>query len=952
MEFIVTLDNYIIHNKEENRSLWCNRNDGSIVPYTADKVADTLNPVCKGLVFGVLGKMQMLPGCGWKLVLIADQTFVGYLPGGVEVYNITKVITVPLTCDTADLNDFDNLKECGKHSSLLNSDNVVYQRAQNTWNTIKSGASNINKRNIFNKDLKDKDKLERRFTDELCKMFSDSSSFFYSPNGDLTNSRQRMSKLKSDFDWKQADNRFFWNKPMLQDLIDSDNPLAVPWVVPVIQGFVQIQRCYISSTDFSFGNGENQDGSSDEEEDVTDGIRCHTGQNLKDDEYDLIVISRRSRFRAGTRYKRRGVDDDGNVANYVETEQIVCVLNHIISYVQLRGSVPIYWSQPGLKYRPMPVIDRSYDESQKSFAKHFDSDLSLYNKIIIVSLVELKGTEKIIADNYLEHILTYNSDQLTFFIFDFHEYCRGMKFENVSILTDVFKDLYDSMGFYWVDDSGLICEQKCVFRTNCMDCLDRTNVVEAAIAREVLLNILRKLGRLMPDEYLPHNCRRVHNNIWANNGDAISIQYAGTAAMKGDFTRTGERKIAGMMKDGYNSANRYYLNRFKDNYRQTLIDMMLGNPVTEDLLLIDGSAIVNEEDEIWTSEKEECITQLVRHSELSLLPKNEECLGGWALVDPFTFVNPTESPQDEDIILLLTHQAYYVARYSDALEQLFSYQRIPLKDLVKIEIGTESFYYKNQFVFMRLHYKYNNTSGFFHTVRAVQKRSAEESKGILLSIADMFLSVAHYEGLAIKINEVKFDKKRSKSHLNIQPLSSKRTLSYSSRLKTHEDLKLDGLCENHLNNPLIQIENDSKPDIKKNLLDTTPTLEESKKNLSSEITIVKSHSEGELATQIAKTFTSSRVDAFLRKTKSALVNVAPKVRDISLRESPDEFKSKSQKNDNPAHILEFKNSLKKLPEFRNKLQSAFAHQRTRRKVNLTEEELKKRRNCKTKIYEL
>ena len=32
MEFIVTFDNYIIHNKKENRSLWCNRNDGNFVP--------------------------------------------------------------------------------------------------------------------------------------------------------------------------------------------------------------------------------------------------------------------------------------------------------------------------------------------------------------------------------------------------------------------------------------------------------------------------------------------------------------------------------------------------------------------------------------------------------------------------------------------------------------------------------------------------------------------------------------------------------------------------------------------------------------------------------------------------------------------------------------------------------------------------------------------------------
>ena len=32
----------------------------------------------------------------------------------------------------------------------------------------------------------------------------------------------------------------------------------------------------------------------------------------------------------------------------------------------------------------------------------------------------------------------------------------------------------------------MICEQRSVFRVNCMDCLDRTNVVQAAIARHIM----------------------------------------------------------------------------------------------------------------------------------------------------------------------------------------------------------------------------------------------------------------------------------------------------------------------------------------------------------------------------------------------------------------------------------------------------------------------------------
>ena len=72
--------------------------------------------------------------------------------------------------------------------------------------------------------------------------------------------------------------------------------------------------------------------------------------------------------------------------------------------------------------------------------------------------------------------------------------------------------------------------------------------------------------------------------LWANNGDALSRQYAGTNALKGDFTRTGERNLSGLMKDGMNSASRYYLNQFRDAYRQATIDLMTGQIVSESLV--------------------------------------------------------------------------------------------------------------------------------------------------------------------------------------------------------------------------------------------------------------------------------------------------------------------------------------------------------------------------------
>jgi len=41
---------------------------------------------------------------------------------------------------------------------------------------------------------------------------------------------------------------------------------------------------------------------------------------------DYLIISRRSKDRAGLRYQRRGVDDEAHVANFVETETIMQVV--------------------------------------------------------------------------------------------------------------------------------------------------------------------------------------------------------------------------------------------------------------------------------------------------------------------------------------------------------------------------------------------------------------------------------------------------------------------------------------------------------------------------------------------------------------------------------------------------------------------------------------------------
>lgn len=206
-----------------------------------------------------------------------------------------------------------------------------------------------------------------------------------------------------------------------------------------------------------------------------------------------------------------------------------------------------------------------------------------------------------------------------------------MHFENVGILIDAVAQVAGAMGFCWRDAKGSICDQKGVFRVNCMDCLDRTNVVMTAIGKTMIEMQLIKLGVLAgPSSMLHDDMKAPFMLLWANNGDVISRQYAGTDALKGDFTRTGERKVTGMLKDGMNSANRYYLARFKDAYRQATIDLMTGNEVVAETLSTLGKQGT---DEIDALEGAEHAKLLVEDCRRLLVGQTNLPVGAWGLIN-------------------------------------------------------------------------------------------------------------------------------------------------------------------------------------------------------------------------------------------------------------------------------------------------------------------------------
>lgn len=85
-----------------------------------------------------------------------------------------------------------------------------------------------------------------------------------------------------------------------------------------------------------------------------------------------------------------------------------------------------------------------------------------------------------------------------------------MKYENISKLIHQLKSTFADQGYFWTCQGEVMREQRGTFRVNCIDCLDRTNVVQSALARHVLTSQLTQVG-VTPD-VLTSNIDFVYND--------------------------------------------------------------------------------------------------------------------------------------------------------------------------------------------------------------------------------------------------------------------------------------------------------------------------------------------------------------------------------------------------------------------------------------------------------
>ena len=428
-------------------------------------------------------------------------------------------------------------------------------------------------------------------------------TFYYSTDFDLTNRLQSRyeagspskwqylnafrSSEQSAFDLDNLDEGFLWNSYMIDPLIRFRSRLAVQEKVSLdssriltsaIRGFVSTITIPTSSSP----------------------IRA-LKSNLPS---TLTLVSRLSCRRAGTRFNSRGIDDDGNVANFVETETVFYHPSSLcFSYAQIRGSVPLFWEQAAglLPGQQKIQITRSPEATQPAFDKHFESLEVDYGTIHILNLLSAsKPGEAELTARYNYHVQHSPLNQVIGLSgtpehrllesqFDFHAETRGPGgYEAASMVKRLIQNRADGFAYFLCEEGAtssngyhdekaarvgtvVILQQEGVFRTNCLDCLDRTNLIQTIISQMAMELFLQHRKEHPTADFWVR-----HSSLWADNGDALSKIYAGTGALKSSFTRHGKMSLAGAIADARKSATRIYINNFADKGRQNTIDMLLG----------------------------------------------------------------------------------------------------------------------------------------------------------------------------------------------------------------------------------------------------------------------------------------------------------------------------------------------------------------------------------------
>lgn len=493
----------------------------------------------------LLGVVQMLKG--HYLVLCTERKRVGYVNGHV-VYTVAGVRL--LSCSLGENGPFP--------AAFPQSPNPGADAAG--WGV----ASWLSRRHAQHHPVNE---MEAKYMSLFQLVDLTKGDFFFSYTLDLTNSMQR-SCLR-----ERVEDQFCWNDYLtteLREVIMFDDragnhrtPLPTPeqrnslwttdsWICPLLHGSFQQQVCEL------FGKT------------IT-----------------LTLIARRSRFYAGTRYLKRGINEQGKVANHVEVEQVVEIDGgYLASFFQVRGSIPTFWSQETSISVPKPPIKQyRLDPAYKSTREHFVELMTRFTgPVWVVNLVrQTPGTrEALVGQEFanavdLLNVGLSNADKIVYHAIDFKALFSkkrtsgSKKLGGEAVLHELGAQVVKQCGVFVTrtEGGGAATFQSGTARTNCIDNLDRTNAGQLFIGLAALREQLAR-AHLDAEHFLSGRLSEVFCEMFDALGDAIAQQYGGSQAHKKGTSTTPHTS------ELLTSIRRYYSNSFTDRAKQDAINLFLG----------------------------------------------------------------------------------------------------------------------------------------------------------------------------------------------------------------------------------------------------------------------------------------------------------------------------------------------------------------------------------------
>ena len=582
-----------------------------------------LHPVTKA--YGIVGLFRFLD-C-YYLTLITKRTKVGNI-GGHGIYTIKQTETYPLKASimlTGSRSPYDDIPNglpgLGSSGAVVgvrpNKSHIVPTSLTNTQDpsSMLLNMWNRGKRSV-GLGLSPREIAELRYQG-LYQVVDLTKNFYFSYTYDMTRSLQENMLLyrSRPFPPPPCKEMYSWNWYLSHELGDL---ASWQWQLPIIHG------AYVQSQLHDYGRV-----------------------------LHLILLARRSRHFAGTRYLKRGVSDCGMVANDVEHEQILqddsCGINKdrldpkeglaslghpgiFSSFLQMRGSIPVYWTQESSVTMPKPpIVLNRVDPTYQASQAHFEHLFQRYGSpLIVLDLVRQseKREREVIVGNEYRHAVDYINTNCMTHVNPVHQirycaldYSHISKHRNLNIstsLNEVATWAVNQTGFFcsapkWkIDKNGDIVpfipsedareakwwsntleigvfdmEQKGVLRTNCIDCLDRTNVAQfsagvMALAQQLCVMGIRSSTHLDPSS----NIVRVLIDMYVEVGDHVALQYGGSEAHKkgptagagapGGSSSDPTTGSMGKHKELLTSIRRYYSNAFTDRLKQDAMNLFLG----------------------------------------------------------------------------------------------------------------------------------------------------------------------------------------------------------------------------------------------------------------------------------------------------------------------------------------------------------------------------------------